>query len=62
MTTQQQSNAVERVQCSFCERNEPEVGLLIKGPRGYICDECVELCNTIIQDRNKALGSGPKDL
>ncbi|PIE60176.1 MAG: ATP-dependent Clp protease ATP-binding subunit ClpX [Desulfobulbus propionicus] len=36
--------------CSFCGREQGEVGKLIAGPNVYICDECINLCNEIIQD------------
>lgn len=36
------------VQCSFCGKVQDEVRKLIAGPRVYICDECVELCNDIL--------------
>ncbi len=36
--------------CSFCGKNQDEVGKLIAGPNVYICDECIDLCNEIVQD------------
>ena len=36
--------------CSFCGKNQEEVGKLIAGPNVYICDECVDLCNEIVLD------------
>lgn len=37
--------------CSFCGKDQSETGKLISGPNGvYICDECVDLCNSIIED------------
>ncbi len=36
--------------CSFCGKSQNEVGKLIAGPGVYVCNECVELCNDIIQD------------
>ena len=36
--------------CSFCGKNQDEVGKLIAGPNVYICDECIDLCNVIVQD------------
>ena len=35
--------------CSFCGKSQHEVRKLIAGPTVFICDECVELCNDIIQ-------------
>jgi hypothetical protein len=34
--------------CSFCGKNQDEVRKLIAGPKVYICDECIDLCNDII--------------
>lgn len=36
--------------CSFCGKNQNEVRKLIAGPEVYICDECVDLCNDILQE------------
>lgn len=36
--------------CSFCGKNQDEVGKLVAGPNVYICDECIDLCNEIVQD------------
>jgi ATP-dependent protease Clp ATPase subunit len=30
--------------CSFCGKDENEVGHIVRGPSCFICDECVELC------------------
>jgi ATP-dependent Clp protease ATP-binding subunit ClpX len=36
--------------CSFCGKSQKEVKKLIAGPGVYICDECIDLCNDIIQE------------
>jgi ATP-dependent Clp protease ATP-binding subunit ClpX len=36
--------------CSFCGKSQEQVRKLIAGPRVYICDECIELCNEIIAE------------
>ena len=36
--------------CSFCGKNQTQVEKLIAGPDVYICNECVELCNEIMED------------
>lgn len=36
--------------CSFCGKSQNEVKKLIAGPSVFVCDECVELCNDIIQE------------
>jgi ATP-dependent Clp protease ATP-binding subunit ClpX len=38
--------------CSFCGKNQEEVEKLIAGPDVYICDECIDLCNEIILDKD----------
>jgi len=42
--------------CSFCGKNQEEVGKLIAGPNVYICDECIALCNEIITDSSEEEG------
>ena len=39
------------LKCSFCGKSQKQVQQLIAGPGVYICDECVELCNEIIEER-----------
>ena len=38
------------VRCSFCGKTQDQVSRLIAGPNVYICNECVELCSSIIHD------------
>jgi ATP-dependent Clp protease ATP-binding subunit ClpX len=38
--------------CSFCGKNQSEVEKLIAGPDVYICDECIELCNEIVREKD----------
>ena len=40
----------ELLKCSFCGKSQKQVKKLIAGPGVYICDECVELCNEIIDE------------
>lgn len=42
-----------KLHCSFCGKSQDEVKKLIAGPMVYICDECVGLCNEIIQEEAK---------
>ncbi len=39
-----------RLRCSFCGKSQDQVKKLIAGPEVYICDECVELCNEILDE------------
>jgi len=38
------------LKCSFCSKTQKQVRKLIAGPGVYICDECIELCNEIIEE------------
>jgi len=44
--------------CSFCGKGQDEVAKLIAGPDVYICDECIELCNEIVHEDDKAATEG----
>lgn len=39
-----------RLKCSFCGKSQDQVKKLIAGPGVYICDECVDLCNEILDE------------
>lgn len=43
-------NDRETLRCSFCGKTGDEVRKLVAGPNVYICDECVEVCQNIIED------------
>ena len=48
---------VER--CTFCEKSRHHVQSLISGPPGiYICNECIDICNTILKEEDKKQKSG----
>ncbi len=40
----------EQLKCSFCGKNQRQVRKLIAGPGVYICDECIDLCNEIVEE------------
>jgi len=44
------SDANEQLLCSFCGKSQRQVKKLIAGPGVYICDECIDLCNEIIDE------------
>ena len=43
----------EQLLCSFCGKSQRQVKKLIAGPGVYICDECIDLCNEIIDVRRR---------
>ena len=50
--------------CSFCGKNQDQVRKLIAGPSVYICDECVDLCNDIIEgecEHETPAGQAPQE-
>lgn len=44
------ADGAELLKCSFCSKSQKQVRKLIGGPGVYICDECIELCNEIIEE------------
>ena len=44
------SESGDLLKCSFCGKSQKQVRKLIAGPGVYICDECIELCNEIIEE------------
>src|SRR5438067_1776600 len=47
----------EQLLCSFCGKSQRQVKKLIAGPGVYICDECIDLCNEIIDEELTAPAS-----
>lgn len=39
-----------QLKCSFCGKSQEQVRKLVAGPGVYICDECIELCNEIVEE------------
>ena len=55
------------LRCSFCHKSQDVVGKLISSPsdypRAYICDECINVCNSILEDdKTEAHAVGPNKL
>ena len=44
------TDGAELLKCSFCGKSQKQVRKLIGGSGAYICDECIELCNEIIEE------------
>ena len=45
------------IKCSFCGRGQDEVAKLVSGPSVYICNECIKLCNDILEDELPAVNA-----
>jgi len=43
----------EELRCSFCNRGADQVKRLITGPNVHICDECIQMCNEILNDEKR---------
>jgi ATP-dependent protease Clp ATPase subunit len=54
-----------QLRCSFCHKAEAVVGKLISSPsdypRAYICDECIAVCNSIMEDDKPERAPAPPD-
>lgn len=44
------NNETKQVCCSFCNRTQDQVAKLVAGRGAYICDECIELCSSILEE------------
>ena len=59
-----QAGSDKSLRCSFCHKSQDVVGKLISSPsdypRAYSCDECITVCNAIIQDDQPAAGATPE--
>lgn len=55
MVEMQVKQAIEQINlyCSFCGKSQDEVAKLIAGPAVYICNECIGICNEILEDDSK---------
>ncbi|MAN85226.1 MAG: ATP-dependent Clp protease ATP-binding subunit ClpX, partial [Gammaproteobacteria bacterium] len=53
--------STDKLNCSFCGKVQDEVKKLIAGPSVYICNECVDLCNDIIEEEIKNDEDSPYD-
>ncbi len=49
------------LKCSFCGKSQKQVRKLIAGPGVYICDECIDLCNEIIEEELGEAASSVED-
>ena len=52
------AESVDLLKCSFCGKSQKQVKKLIAGPGVYICDECIELCNEIVDEELGEFAAG----
>ena len=55
-------NSNRSVKCSFCGKPQEMVKRIVAGPNAYICDECINICNNIIEDDNIEETTGYEDV
>lgn len=55
MTDKTEGQGTNPLFCTFCGKSQHEVRKLIAGPSVFICDECVELCNDILEEEVQAV-------
>ena len=48
----------EKLHCSFCGKSQDEVKKLVAGRGVYICDECIEVCISIVSEEIKEMEKG----
>ena len=48
------------IYCSFCDKSEHEISWMVAGPTVFICDECIDLCHQIIEE--KRAKQAPRDV
>jgi ATP-dependent Clp protease ATP-binding subunit ClpX len=51
--------AALQVNCSFCAKPSSAVAKVIAGPGVYICNECIQLCNDILEEQQQQQASSP---
>ena len=50
--------AEKLIRCSFCGKTQAQVQRILSGPNVYICNECVDLCSTLLQENMYETGAG----
>ncbi|MFW5427144.1 MAG: ATP-dependent Clp protease ATP-binding subunit ClpX [Methylophagaceae bacterium] len=61
MSDDNDNNDDKLLYCSFCGKSQHEVKKLIAGPSVFVCDECVDLCNDIIQEELQEVSEDSAD-
>jgi len=54
-------NRSHEVSCSFCGKSQSAVKKIVAGPGVFICDECVELCNEILNENEEVESKEEED-
>ena len=47
------ASRLDTLACSFCTKDKDAVAKLVAGPGVYICNECIEVCNLVIEEDSK---------
>lgn len=55
-------NNNQNIRCSFCGKPQEMVKRIVAGPNAYICDECIAICNNIIEDEHYEDELGYEDI
>ena len=55
-------NSNQNVRCSFCGKAQEMVKRIVAGPNAYICDECIAVCNNILEDEHYEDDLGYEDV
>jgi len=49
------------LKCSFCGKTQHQVIKLVAGPGVYICDQCIDLCNQIVEEETGTRSEGVRN-
>ncbi|MFH0887538.1 MAG: ATP-dependent Clp protease ATP-binding subunit ClpX [bacterium] len=58
----QQDNDITETRCAFCGKDENDVKKLVAGPGLFICDECIKLCQHIVDEEGQEMPLSIKDI
>lgn len=54
------NDRTQSVRCSFCGKSQENVKKIIAGPGVYICDECIKICDDILEEEAYNVETGEK--
>src|SRR3979411_3532587 len=52
----EREDARRYTRCSFCGKGQDQVRKLVAGPGVFICDQCIDLCQEVLEDDNRSAG------